>query len=349
MERARNYSGQGTTKEFMMGVLVIGGFGAIGKHLLPLLVGKNDLVIGSRDPPRSSDVGLDQKRARVERIDVRDWWSVARVFRQHSIHTVVHLAALVDLQVLESDLYGAYATNVLGTMTLLECSARAGVRRFVFLSSKAIWASPPAPHCAPTFEPIHEDVPPNPIRVYDSTKWTAELIGRQYREKFGLEFTALRFASIFGPGRGSRHSTVRSHSRVVEGALAGRSVTVRGGDQVDDMIYIKDVAKAVYLAALSEGSVRDSYNIGSGMPVTYRQFGEAVAAVIPGAEVDVLPGVDPIGLAHMGWNPYMVMDCRRAKEDLGFECDYGLVDAVKDFVIEETKLDSSRKGDDDAS
>jgi UDP-glucose 4-epimerase len=226
--------------------------------------------------------------------------------------------------------FRAFTVNARGTANMLEAAHRAGIARFVYSSSRAVYGSTPPGVGEPGYRPLDEDHPKRPIKAYDVTKLAAEQLGQVYRDAFGMEFSALRFAGIYGPGKQVRHGKMSLRSRLVEDPVTGKPVRVpRGGDQLDDMIYVDDVAEALVQAVLAERLSFGAYNIASGKGQTIRQFADAVRAVVPDAEIEVGPGLNPLGFdVHY----YAIFDISRARKDFGFEPRFDLVAGVRDYV-----------------
>jgi UDP-glucose 4-epimerase len=174
--------------------------------------------------------------------------------------------------------------------------------------------------------------------MYDVTKRAGELVIEAQRRHGGPEATSLRFATIYGPGKGARYGGASVLSFLIETAIQGGEPTLeRGGDQVDDVIWVGDAAEGVVRAALHEGIVRELYNIASGRGTTIRDFMVAVADVYAGARVDIGPG-----LHYMGEEAtYGVLDATRAREDLGLDID---PDPVRGARMFERGLSELRSG-----
>ena len=133
-----------------------------------------------------------------------------------------------------------------------------------------------------------------------------------------------------------RHGPVSWHSRLVENALAGQPARLpQGGDQPDDMIYHRDIARAIVLACYAERLEHRVFNVGRGEPATMREFADAVRRVIPGAAIDVGPGLDYYG---SGIPYYSVYDISRARRDLSFEPQFDLEAGVRDYVATMQRL-----------
>lgn len=231
----------------------------------------------------------------------------------------------------QRDPVGALEVNLLGTVRVLEAARITPVNRVVFLSSRAYYGPiEDEEHGDPNFMPIHEDHPPNPKSVYDISKVAAEQMGRYYRAQYGLEFVALRFGAIYGPGRRDRHGKLSLLSMIIEESYKGRPVAIRqGGQQRDDIIYVDDVAEAVVTATLREQLRFDAYNIATGRARSLAEFVEVVGRVIPSAEIAVGPGMDHF---EFGSNYYGALDTTRAREDLGFEPRFSFEDGVRHYI-----------------
>jgi UDP-glucose 4-epimerase len=192
-------------------------------------------------------------------------------------------------------------------------------------------------HLHPVYRPITEDHYPNPDSVYDVTKVASEVMGLSYARTYGIEFVALRFANIYGPGKLARHGRVSLHSKIIESALADIPVRLpQGGDQKADMIYVDDVAQGIVLATLADRLPHSAYNISTGRGETIVEFADAVKAVIPGADIEVGPGLDFFEYGSPGG--YYLMDPTRAREDLEFEARCSLEEGVRRYVATMKRL-----------
>ena len=127
-------------------------------------------------------------------------------------------------------------------------------------------------------KPVTEDYPKRPADLYGSIKVCCEEIGRYYhRETYGIEFIVLRYVSIYGPGKGSA-SRPAIFLRPAHRKSAGGQVTIpQGGDQLNDAVYVGDVARSVYLALKAERPDAWVFNIGTGKAWTPRDFLNAAA------------------------------------------------------------------------
>ena len=263
--------------------------------------------------------------------DINDLASLIRVLQTHRIQRLVHMAALMP-PAAEADPYKGFAVNALGTVNVLEAASLTGVERVIFTSSVSYYGRVTEPeHLHPIYTPVSEDHYPNPDSVYDVTKVASEVMGLSYARTYGIEFVSLRFANIYGPGKLARHGRVSLHSKIIENALAGVPVRLRqGSEQKADMIYVDDVAHGIALATLADQVPHGAYNISTGRGETIVEFADAVKAVIPGADIEIGPGLDFFEYGTPGG--YYLMDPTRARQDLGFDAQVSLAEGVRRYV-----------------
>jgi len=310
-------------------LLVTGGVGVIGVRVVRKLLerGIEPLVYDFR--PDFSLMPDLVGRFEFVAGDVTDFGSLSRVVREQHIERIVHLAAFIDPD-MGKNAFRSFNVNTHGTVNLLEAARLGGIARFVHASSRAVYGETPHGVGGPGYKPLDEEHPKHPVSAYDVTKLAAEQMGKLYRDLHGMQFAALRFAGIYGPGKQARHGKMSLRSRLVEDPVAGKPVRLeRGGEQLDDIIYVDDVAEALVQAAMAERLSHDAYNIGSGKGQTLREFADAVRAAVPAADIEIGPGLNPAGFeVHY----YSILDIARAREDLGFAPKFGLADGVRDYV-----------------
>ncbi len=313
-----------------MRILVTGGLGVNGSWITRLLLerGHEPVVFENRE-----DLTLVPDIAGQFPLvigDILDLEALERACREFGVSRVIHLAALMPGASQEYLLHG-FQVNAVGALNVFEAARRAGCERVVFTSSKSAYGRiPEGPHGHPRYEPLREDHPCDPVIAYDIGKLAAEVMGRNYQADYGLQFTALRFGTIYAPGKLARHGRMGIHSWMIENAMAGTPTTVEfGGDQVDDVMYVHDVATGTVLAALVDNAPSPIYNIASGQGNTVKQFADAIRVVVPDAEISIGEGLDYLG---MGINYYSVSDIALARRELGYEPAYDPVAGITSYI-----------------
>ena len=263
------------------------------------------------------------------RVDVTQRDSVHEALHEFHPEVVIHLAAILPVEA-QADPYQGYSVNIMGTANVLAVARDLEVARVVFTSSKAAYGEVTGIHAHPTYQALTENDAVYPKNIYDYAKVASEGLGMNYQRTGGPEFAALRFATIFGPGKVGKHGPMSQISGIVEDAVAGRPVRIKqGGDQGDDYLYVRDAAAAIVAAALHKEPLAHSiYNIGSGKARTLFEYAKLVQDLVPEADIEIGPGLDPMGF---GVSYYSALNSNRAKKDFGFEAPE-LAAALRDYV-----------------
>jgi UDP-glucose 4-epimerase len=233
---------------------VTGGAGFIGSHLTDRLLIDDSVevvVLDNLSRGHLSNLSTWQADTRLSVVqgDVRDEVTVQELVRGADV--VYHLAAQSTVMGGVLDMGYTFSTNVVGTFNVLSSAARAGVRRVVFASSREVYGEP-------INLPVDEESPLLAINSYGASKAAGEAYCRAFRREFGLQTAVLRLANVYGP---------RDEGRVIPSwvgqAIAGRELTVYGGKQVIDFVWISQVVEALVRAANLEAPL-PPINIGSG-------------------------------------------------------------------------------------
>ena len=234
-----------------MNVLVTGGLGVNGAFVTRALAGNGHKVIVIDLQEDMSLLGAVAGDIEVHKIDIMDGEAISALLKTRKIDAVVHMAAMIAG--VQTHPLKAFSVNAYGAVFLMDLAMKAGVNRFVFTSSRAIYGDISGENAYPNYKPVTEDSPLVAEDVYDVTKLSGELMGRNFA-KLGMEFVALRFATIYGPGKLVRHGPTAILSRIIENGLLGLPLHIeKGGDERDDFIYVGDVARAC-VAAVEYGS-----------------------------------------------------------------------------------------------
>ena len=158
---------------------------------------------------------------------------------------------------------------------------------------------------------MREDYRKLPADLYGSMKVGCEELGRYYRETYGIEFIALRFVSIYGPGKEARHGPLSFYGQLIEKAREGAKwVIPQGGDQLNDAVYVGDVGRSVYLALKAPTPKEWTFNIGTGKASTPRDFLNAAAKLFPNHKIELGPGPSKLGRSKQS---YCIFDISAAQ------------------------------------
>jgi UDP-glucose 4-epimerase len=312
-----------------MSTLITGGMGVNGAVTARLMVrdGLRPVLLDNRE-----DFTLMQDiKDKVDCVigDVCDAKFVTQVVEDYRIDCIAHLAALMP-EPAQANPRLAIRVGAEGTLNILEIARARKIKRVVFTSSKAVYGEINGPQGPPNYQPVREDYRKLPADLYGSIKVCCEELGRYYRETYGIEFIALRFVSIYGPGKEARHGPLSFYGQLIEKARDGAKWALpEGGDQKNDAVYVGDVGRSIYLALKAPAPGAWTFNIGTGKAVTPRDFLNAAAKLFPGHRVELGPGPSKLGRSKQS---YCIFDISAARQHLGYEPAYAVEDGVRDYV-----------------
>ena len=267
--------------------------------------------------------------------DVCDAKFVTQLVEDFKVDCIAHLAALMP-EPAEADPRLGARVGVEGTVSILEVARAKNIKRVVFTSSKAVYGEINGKEGAPDFKPVTEDYRKIPADLYGSIKVCCEELGRYYRQTYGIEFVALRFVSIYGPGKEARHGPLSFYGQLIEKAREGAKwVIPEGGDQKNDAVYVGDVGRSIYLALKAPTPDAWTFNIGTGKAVTPRDFLNAAAKLFPNHRIELGPGPSKLGRSKQS---YCVFDISAAKKHIGYEPAYSVEEGVRDYVATMDRL-----------
>ena len=246
-------------------VLVTGGAGFIGSHIVEELQGKADIVV--LDSLRSGyRHNLDGFECEFIEGDIRDRAAVKRAMR--GVDHVFHLAALVSVPESMEKIQECIEINAQGFVNVLEEAQAAGVEKLCFSTSAAIYGDNPV-------VPKVETMFPEPKSPYAVTKLDGEYYGNLFTRERGLPCACLRYFNVFGPRQDPKGAYAAAVPIFITRALAGEDVTIYGdGEQTRDFVFVKDVVAAnLYFAQSPATGV---YNIARGGRITINDLAETI-------------------------------------------------------------------------
>lgn len=287
-----------------MRILVTGGAGFIGSHVVDayLAAGHQVAVLDNFSTGREGNVN---PAAEVHHVDLREQSQVANVVASFRPDVVNHHAAQSEVPKSVADpAYDAHV-NILGGLNLLKACVDNSVRKFIFISTGG------ALYGEPDLVPADEDHPIRPLSPYGTSKFAFEQYLGTFQRTFGLGYTVLRYANIYGP----RQDFYAEEGRVVaifaSRMLVGKPVTIDGdGTQSRDMLHVGDVATA-NLAALDKGE-GGTYHISTGIPIMINDIFRKLALL---TEYKLEPRFGP---PREGDVYRIALDNTRAREQLGW-------------------------------
>ncbi|CRK60880.1 UDP-glucose 4-epimerase [Alloactinosynnema sp. L-07] len=300
-------------------VLVTGGAGFIGMHVVPMLLEKgyhvrilDNMFRGDRDK-----VGELVATGKVELIDqdVRYGGAVHQAMK--GCESVIHLAA-VSINKSVADPFESVDINMVGNHNVFAAAADHGVRRLVFASSASVYGDPKK-------LPMHEDDELSPLTPYCIAKRSGEDLLGFYQRTKGLSWVALRFFNVYGPGQKTTAYYTSVINHFVNRLRNGLPPVIDGkGEQSMDFIHVHDIAASVVAALESEGD-NVPVNIGTGIDTS---IADLAKILINAVGVDVEPQFNPRDVLVSR----RAADITRAKEVLGWEPTITVEDGMTDLI-----------------
>ena len=309
-------------------ILVVGGAGYIGSHMVKLLLKEgyrvtvlDDLSGGFRDavPP-----GL------LVQGSIADTPLLLELLAGNDFAAVMHFASFIVVSESVSEPARYYANNVTATLTLLDAMRERGIDRFIFSSTAAVYGEP-------QYTPIDEAHPKAPINPYGRSKWMVEQILDDYAKAYGLKSVCLRYFNAAGADPegqlGERHQPETHLLPLILQAASGRreSIAIYGTDYdtpdgtcIRDYIHVSDLCDAHLLALqhllAGKGSLR--LNLGNGQGFSVREVIDAVIR-ITGRSFEIHE--EP---RRAGDPPRLVADAGRARRELGWQPSHHELDSI---------------------
>jgi len=221
---------------------------------------------------------------------------------------VVHLAAIADVAESVKDPVGNFKTNAIGTMNVIGAAADAGVKRFVYASSAAVYGPP-------EMVPIPEGHPTNPVSPYGVSKLAAEKYVLMFPAIGNIETVALRYFNVYGAGQDPKSQYSGVITKFASAAREGKGIEIFGdGRATRDFVHVSDVVAATIAALESRGCVGKAVNIGSGREISVGEVARQVSVAcgekigisyLPKRSGDIEKSAADISLAKncLGWGP----------------------------------------------
>jgi nucleoside-diphosphate-sugar epimerase len=242
-----------------MKVMVTGGLGFIGSHLVERLLaeGHKVVVFDDLESGREENIAssLRSRYLEVARGDIRKLAQIRRALS--GTHLVIHLAAKVSVQRSVEDPETAMEVNANGTLNLLQESAKAGVKRLIFASTTAVYGNKTTP--------LREDSGLDPLSPYAVSKLAGENYCRAFSKSKEVETVILRLFNVYGP-RTSTGPYAGVMVRFAQAIVEDSPLVIFGdGRQTRDFVHVDDVVGAMMLASAKKGIDGEVFNIGTGI------------------------------------------------------------------------------------
>ncbi len=276
-----------------MNILVTGGSGFIGSHVVDKLIGAGHevRVLDLKEPHRED---IEFFRGSItSKSDINK--------AMKNMEVVYHIAAFSNVDLVKDSPLTTIEYNILGTAYLLDEGRKQGIKRFIFASSIYVYE-----------EKGH---------LYTTSKLASEMICKNYNALYGLPYTILRYATAYGPR--SRNADVVSI--FVQRALEGERIVIFGsGGQRRHFIYVEDLAEG-NVAALKEVAVNQTYNLEGIRPVTIKEIAETVRKLVGDVAIEY-KGERPEDYSGA------IVSSNKAKKELGWEPKVDFEEGLRRYI-----------------
>ena len=259
-----------------MNILVTGGAGFIGSHLVRHLLakGENVTALDNLSTGRAENLPPEAKLGEMDILDA----DLPKVVAAGAFDAIVHLAAQTMVDTSIKDPLLDTRETLLGTVQVLEAARAANVKRVIFASTAAAYGDVKEDDL-----PVREAQPTEPMSFYGLSKLSVEKYLEMYRKIYGMEYVVLRFANVYGErqGDGGEGGVISIFAKAV---AEGRDITIYGdGEQTRDFVYAGDIAEGIW-AALRTEEVNAAYNLSTQTETSLREL-VSLLAEIRGREI----------------------------------------------------------------
>jgi UDP-glucose 4-epimerase len=314
-----------------MSTMVIGGNGYVGSHVLRELAHRGEEPICYDVAPASPLLTDVSQKIKMVPGDVLNITELIRTIKEFDVDRIVLLASLVTFASQRNPVK-AYHLNIGSTLNVLEAARVIPLKRIVYASSLAVYGR------TPENDPIPENTPRLPVSLYGSTKVFCEDLGTAYHQNYGIDFCAVRFPGMWGPGQGlimGGKSTIYGSGKfaeLVEKPARREKAVLPGIRQKYELLYIKDARDLVSRLLMAETLNHRVYNAGNESMCSLQEMANLLKQFLPGAEIEFQEDIRfPEGYDFaMPCGNYL--DISRAKQELGYSPRFKPPEALRDYL-----------------
>lgn len=316
----------------MTKVLVTGGGGFIGSHMIKFLV-ENGFEVRAFDLPAQIAKNPSLKEAEVYKGSILDINDITNAIK--GCDYVMHLAAMLGVKRTEAKRLDCLNVNIRGSINVLDACVRDNIKKIIFSSSSEVYGDQEK-------MPISETNPLNPKSVYAITKLAVEEYLKAYKQRYNLDYTILRFFNVYGPRQVANFVIPKFIKLVME----NNQPTIYGkGNQVRAFCYVDDIVRGTHLALVNERANSEIFNIGNdNESISIKDLALKIISI---AKKDLEPVFVSADRARERDVQIRIPDISKAKKILNYKpkisLSEGLSKIIKYGKIEETWFDPTSR------
>ncbi|EKN63453.1 NAD(P)-dependent oxidoreductase [Schinkia azotoformans] len=307
-----------------MNIFIIGGDGFVGSHITREFVENNHNVTLFGLKLNENLIEDIQDRITTLEGDILEYDNLAVALNENQTDVLVHLAAYGAgkdglAKSAQDNPKKAIDVNINGFYNVLESAKEAGVKRVLWSGSSTVYA--PANWYSDKL--VDEKSARNPETFYGSTKVMDELMTKYYRNQYGLEVVSIRLPLVYGPGRwykGAGGALVD----MFENSHSKEEVLIKGGPELVDLMYVKDVSDLFYQLAITEKKLSEIYNVKS-HTTTLEEMVNIVKNYMPNYKLS-------FNITDSGATVYPLMDTSKIENELNYTPKYSVKEACEDYL-----------------
>ncbi len=301
-------------------VVITGGSGFIGSHLVEELARNNEvIVIDDLFTGKIENIEhlIDKEGVIFKKGDIRNLHLLINNFRDADY--VFHQAAVVSVPLSIKSPVLTNEVNVNGTLNVLIASRECNVKKVVYASSCAVYGDNPN-------LPLKEDMSPMPLSTYAVSKLAGEYYCQIFNEVYGLSTVSLRYFNVYGPRQDANSDYAAVIPKFIKRVLENKPPIIYGdGEQTRDFIYVEDIVKSNMLAA--ESNATDVFNVASGKKISINRLANAIIDAIMGAYLKPIHDKPRLGDIKDS-----LADISKTKKRLNFNPKYSLKKGLKETI-----------------
>lgn len=317
-----------------MAILITGGSGFVGLNLIQRLLEGDAAVMNYSlsPPPEAAQRHFATLPGTLRNVagDVLDSDAVERMFGEHAVESVIHAAVITaDAERERREAARIVAVNVQGTVNVLEAARSRGVRRFLYVSSGAVYGR----SGFSAAELDEEGTAPNPESLYGISKYAAERICLRYRTISAMDVVAARLGAVYG-----RWEYDTGQRDTLSGPFLATRLAVAGGEAVlshsgrRDWIYAPDVAEGLLSLLNLPAHRHEVYHVASGREWTMEGWCERLRQRYPAFRYRIAEQAQAHAVNVQAAPLRAPLSPRRLREESGFSARYGLEEALADYL-----------------